>query len=96
MNSRLLAIIVLAVLDIPLYVLLFRLLFRRAYREERRGADGVSSTVRRLPRLGELLDPVFLKEVGGEMKLLLLLFAAAILVLAEYSLATRLLPGLFS
>jgi len=30
------------------------------------------------------------------MKLLLLLFAAAILVLAEYSLATRLLPGLFS
>jgi hypothetical protein len=82
-----LALLALVVADIPLFVLLFRLIFRGSERTHGEAAG-------RLPHLGELFDPEFLKDKGGENKLLLLLFAAALLVLVEYLVVLRVFPGL--
>jgi len=53
-----------------------------------------SSPARRAPRLRDLLDPAFLKDGGGEMKILLFLLAAALLVLIEYFIILGAFPGI--
>lgn len=94
MNRRLLVVLVLVLLDLPLDLLLFRLIFRGYYLASTSGAGREAPAERRTPRLADFLDPDFLKGSGGQTKLMLLLFSAAILVLIEYSILVSLLPGL--
>ncbi|HOX48745.1 MAG TPA: hypothetical protein PLG14_06105 [Spirochaetales bacterium] len=81
METKHLVLLGLAVADIPAYVFLFKLLFK--------GAGGG-----KLPRLGEIFASENFKDRGGEMKLLLLVTASALLVLAEYLAILSLFPGL--
>ncbi|MBL8966357.1 MAG: hypothetical protein JNG85_05055 [Spirochaetaceae bacterium] len=103
MEVRYLLLAVLVLVDLPAFYLLLRLLFRGAPAAASGAADDSatpedspvrSSDARRLPRLRDLLDPAFLKEGGGEMKILLFLLAAALLVLIEYFIILGAFPGL--
>ena len=81
MEAKYFLLIGLVVANIPLYRLIFLLLFKKA-------AGGEALTVKRL------FDPVFLKDAGGEMKLFLLLIASALAVLIEYFSLLSIFPGL--
>jgi|GEM_PF-3351657 len=95
MNRRLLAIIALIVLDIPLYLLIFRALFHGSHGGRDSDSGSRRPATRQFPKLGDFLDPEFMKDGGGETKALLFLFTAALLVLIEYSLVLHYIPGLF-
>lgn len=103
MAPKYIVLIVLVFANYPLYRLLLRFLFknvtplpgtpRRKTESTAPAADGDAEKTGN-PGLGQLFDPIYLKDSGGETKLLLLLFAAALAILVEYLVIIGIFPAL--
>lgn len=94
MNRRIILAVVLVLVDIPLFMLMFRALFRGTRARNGEGASGAQRDGGSLPRPSEFLDAGFLKDRGGETKLMLFIISAILLVLVEYSIVISLFPAL--
>ena len=101
MKTKYLVLAALALADIPLYLALFRLLFRGTAGRGRlptglgaEADDAVPGTVPEKPRLSDFLDPDFIHDGGGGSKLFLFVLAALLILAIEYYGLLSIFPAL--